>query len=193
MKKILVLTACIAAAAPLHAQTGAPTAQPSAPAAPMATESPFQASLTPNIAIYPQTAVIRGFAINVWGQNPQHGFNFGIVNGSTGESGGFSMAMVNYDDSYTGVQWGMVNYSKQSFTGWQEGWVNVSKGSFTGWQDGWVNVSDALHGLQSGVVNYTRNLHGVQIGVINVAMNNGWFDQFPHQLARGFPLVNWSF
>ncbi|MBU6411075.1 MAG: hypothetical protein KGR98_11875, partial [Verrucomicrobia bacterium] len=75
----------------------------------------------------------------------------------------------------------------------QEGWVNVSKGSFTGWQDGWVNVSDALHGLQSGVVNYTRNLHGVQIGVINVAMNNGWFDQFPHQLARGFPLVNWSF
>lgn len=159
---------------------------------------PFQASLTPDIAIYPKTTEIRGLALNLWGENPQHSFNLGLVNGSTGDSAGFTWAVFNYADSYTGVAWGLANYSKVSFVGWQGGvWlplVNVSQGRFTGFQDAWlVNYAEEFHGLQLGLVNYAEHLHGVQIGLANIAMNNGWFDDFPGQLATGFPIVNWSF
>ena len=45
-----------------------------------------------------------------------------------------------------------------------------------------------------GLVNYAETLdNGVQIGLANIAMNNGWFDEFPNKLAKGFPFVNWSF
>lgn len=140
----------------------------------------FQASVTPDIAIYPKTTEIRGFSLNLWGENPQHGFNLGFVNGSTGDSSGFSWAFfANYDDSYTGVQWSMVNISRTSFVGWQAGLVNYSTGKF--------------NGLQWGLVNYAENLHGVQLGFANIALNNGWFDKLPNQFATGFPFVNWSF
>jgi hypothetical protein len=145
-----------------------------------ADESAFQASLTPDIAIHPSTTEIRGLSLNIWGENPQHGVALGFVNGSTGNSSGFSWAFIaNYDDNYTGVHWGLVNLSKQSFVGWQAGFVNAAQGHFKG--------------LQWGAVNYAENLHGVQIGFINVAENNSWFKDFPNQLAKGFPIVNWSF
>jgi hypothetical protein len=140
----------------------------------------FQASLTPDIALYPKTTEISGISLDIWGENPQHSFNLGFVNGSTGDSSGFSWAFfVNYADSYTGVEWSMVNISKTSFVGWQSGLVNYSTGNFKG--------------LQMGLVNYAENLHGVQLGFANIAMNNGWFDEFPDKLATGFPIVNWSF
>ena len=139
----------------------------------------FQASLTPDIAIYPKTTEIRGISLDIWGENPQHSFNLGFVNGSTGNSSGFTWAFfVNYDESYTGVAWAMVNISKEKFVGWQSGMVNVAK---------------EFHGLQWGLVNYAENLHGVQIGFANIAINNGWFNEFPDKLAKGFPFVNWSF
>jgi len=50
----------------------------------------FQASLTPDIAIYPKTTQINGIALDVWGENPQHIPNLGFVNGSTGDSCGFT-------------------------------------------------------------------------------------------------------
>jgi len=168
----------------------------------------FQASLTPDIAIHSRTTQINGFAINVWGENPQHSFNLGIVNGSTGDSAGFSFGLANYSESYTGVQFGIVNYSTGTIRGWQAAVVNISKGDFHGWQDGdvnvslgtltglqsgYVNVAHDLTGLQLGLVNYSKNLHGVQIGAVNIAMNNGWFNEFPDKLAKGFPIVNWSF
>jgi len=158
----------------------------------------FQASLTPDIAIYPKTAEIRGLSLNIWGENPQQGVALGIVNGSTGDSSGFTWGFFNYADSYTGVSWGLVNYSKTSFTGWQGGiWlplVNISKGKFIGFQDAWLfNYAEEFHGFQLGLVNYSEQLHGVQIGLVNIAMNNPWFHEFPDKLATGFPIVNWSF
>lgn len=185
MKKLFIVSALVIGAMVARADENMNPAP--------AESSGFQASLTPNIAIHPQTTVIRGFSINIWGKNPQHGFDLGVVNGSTGESGGFSAAVVNYSDSYSGVQWGVVNYSTGNFNGWQEGWVNISKGTFTGWQDGPVNISHDFHGLQSGFVNYTEHLHGIQLGLVNIALNNGWFDQMPDKFARGFPFFNWSF
>ena len=139
----------------------------------------FQASLTPDIANHSKTTETSGLALSVWGENPHHGCALGFVNGSTGESSGFSWGFfVNYDESYTGVAWSM---------------VNLSQVKFVGWQSGIVSVANEFHGLQSGFVNYSENLHGVQLGLVNIAKNNSWFHEFPDKLATGFPFVNWSF
>jgi hypothetical protein len=154
----------------------------------------FQASLTPDIAIYPKTTEINGLSLNIWGENPQHGVALGFVNGSSGESSGFTWGLVNYSESYTGVAWGLVNVSQTSFVGWQDGWINVAQGEFTGFQSGWLfNYAKEFRGLQLGLVNYAENLHGVQLGLANIAVNNAWFSDFPDKLATGFPIFNWSF
>lgn len=177
MKKIFIIAALVAGAVGVRAD-----------------ESAFQASLTPDIAIDPRTTEIDGVSLNIWGENPQKSFTLGFVNGSTGDSEGFSVGLVNYDESYTGVHWGIVNYSSQKFVGWQDGAVNVSQGYFKGFQHGYVNVAEEFHGFQLGWVNYADNLdNGVQIGLINIAVNNPWFTDFPDKLAKGFPIVNWSF
>jgi hypothetical protein len=175
MKKILMLTMLLVGAS-LQAEDAA-----------------LQLSLTPDIALFPKTTTIRGLSLNIWGENPQRGLTLGFVNGSTGDSSGFSWGLVNYDDSYHGVQWGVVNYSRESFIGWQRGFVNVSQGTFEGFQSGGVNVSEDTTGLQLGLINYAQQLKGVQVGFINVAANNPWFTEFPEKLATGFPIVNWSF
>ena len=183
MKKFLIVSAMIVGAASVRADDS----------------SAFQASLTPDVAIHAKTRQINGLSLNIWGENPQAALSIGLVNGSTGDSKGLSWALFNYDESYTGIHWGLVNYSKQNFTGWQGGIffcpcvVNISEGTFTGLQEGIVNCADEFHGLQLGVVNYSKNLHGVQIGVVNIAMNNGWFKDMPDKFAKGFPIVNWSF
>src|SRR5271170_8211052 len=89
MKKILVVAALAISAAGLRADES----------------HGFQASLTPDIAIYPKTAEIHGLSLNIWGENPQQGVALGFVNGSTGYSAGFSWGLVNYSESYTGVSW----------------------------------------------------------------------------------------
>jgi hypothetical protein len=185
MKKLLAIAALVAGAVAVQAQQ---TSQGGS----MDT-SAFQLSLTPDIAIHPRTTEIDGFSLGIWSENPQKSFTLGFVNGSTGDSKGFSVGLVNYDESYTGVQWGLVNYSTGNFKGWQDGWVNISQGTFAGFQHGIVNVADEFHGFQLGWINYSENLNGLQIGLVNVAMNNGWFDEFPDKLAKGFVIVNWSF
>ena len=177
MNRLFIISALIIGAAGLNAQ-----------------ESAFQLSLTPDIAIHPKTTRINGLALDIWGENPQHSLNLGFVNGSTGDSCGFTWGLVNYSESYTGVSWAWINVNKTSFVGWQSGWVNVAQGKFTGFQSAWiVNYAKEFHGLQLGLVNYTEELHGVQIGLANVAINNPWFNEFPDKLATGFPIVNWSF
>ena len=153
----------------------------------------FQASLTPDIAIYSRNTQINGFALNIWGENPQSSFNLGFVNGSTGDSQGVAWGLVNYADSYTGVAMGVVNVSRENFYGWQTGAVNYSVGTYTGLQLGGINVAQECQGLQLGIVNYAASLRGVQIGVLNVALNNSWFNEFPDKLAPAFPIINWSF
>ena len=138
----------------------------------------IQLTLTPAVALFPRTTVVRGVSLNIWGENEQTGLTLGIVNGSTGDSAGFTWGIVNYDESYHGVQWGIVNFDQ---------------GSFVGFQDGLVNVTEDARGFQLGLVNYAERLDGLQIGLVNVAANNGWFDEFPDKLAKGFPIVNWSF
>jgi hypothetical protein len=176
MKKIIVIAALLVSIVGLQAD-----------------QTAIQFSLTPDIALFSKDTTVHGFSLNIWGENPQWSLTLGLVNGSTGDSGGFSWGLVNYDDSYHGVQWGLVNFSRESFVGWQRGWVNIAHGNFTGFQSGFVNVSDQATGFQLGIINYAQQLQGLQIGLANVAVNNPLFDQFPDKLAKGFPIVNWSF
>lgn len=142
-------------------------------------DEPFQASLTPDIALHSSSTQINGLCLSIWGENPQRAIALGLINGSTGDSAGFTWSFFcNYDDSYTGVAWAM---------------LNVSREKFIGWQAGMINVAHEFHGLQLGFVNYSEHLRGLQLGLINVAMNNPWFDEMPDKLATGFPFVNWSF
>lgn len=155
--------------------------------------TPIQLSLIPDIALYPRTTLVKGLSLNIWGENPQQGLAIGFVNGSTGDSEGLSIGIINYDESYKGVQWGAFNISTESFYGWQNGWVNVAQGSFTGFQLGFVNVAEDTKGLQLGWINYAETLNGVQGGLINIARNNPPFREFPDKLSPVFPIINWSF
>jgi len=167
----------------------------------MASE-PVQLSLTPNFAIYDRSERIEGVALSIWGENPQSAFALGFVNGSTGDSVGLSVGLVNYADSYRGCQWGFVNYTEGDFTGWQGGpffgllvsGVNYTGGSMTGFQCGLVNYADKLNGLQVGFVNIADTAKsGVQIGIVNIMPENEWFSKLPDELAPGMILVNWHF
>jgi hypothetical protein len=177
MKKILIISVFVAAAIAVRPD-----------------DSAFQASLTPSMAIHPKSTQINGLSLSIWGENPQKGAALGFVNGSTDESKGFSWGLYNYDESYTGVQWAIANYSEKSFIGWQYSFVNYDQGYFKGLEWGFVNVAQETHGVQLGAFNYAEDLDGgIQIGFINFASNNEWFSKFPDQLAKGFVFVNWSF
>ena len=144
-----------------------------------AESKPFQLSLVPDVAIHSKDTHIKGVTLNIWGQNPQSAFALGFVNGSTGDSKGFSWGLVNYAESYTGVEVGLVNYAT---------------GNFTGVQSGFFNYAVKLKGLQLGTINYAKTAEScIQIGLINIISQNQWFTGFPNELAKGMVFVNWRF
>jgi hypothetical protein len=167
----------------------------------MASE-PIQLSLTPEIALHDRSEQIEGLALSIWGENPQSAFALGLVNGSTGDSVGLSVGLLNYAENYTGLQWGIVNYTTGNFTGWQGGFifglvgsvVNYTGSTMTGFQCGLVNYAGTLNGFQLALVNYADQVDaGVQIGLVNIMPENEWFSALPDELAPGMVLVNWHF
>lgn len=161
-----------------------------------AQSQPFQASLTPNIAIHSQDTQIDGFALSIWGQNPQTAVALGFVNGSSGNSKGVSLGLANYAENYTGVHLSLVNYASGNFDGWQGAYaLNYCGGDFVGFQSSLVNLTGGMKGLQLGLFNYAQRMDaGVQIGVVNIIGNSsGWFNGLPDELAPGMILVNWKF
>lgn len=167
----------------------------------MASE-PIQLSLTPDFAIYDRSERIEGFSLSIWGENPQSALAIGLVNGSTGDSVGLSVGLLNYADTYTGLQWGLVNYTTGDFAGWQGGFclglvgsvVNYTGGTMTGFQCGIVNYAGNLNGFQLSFVNYADKVEaGVQIGIVNIMPQNEWFSRLPDELAPGMVIVNWHF
>lgn len=176
MKKLMIITmGCVVAA-------GA-----------FAESKPFQASLTPDIAIHSKDTQIKGVALSIWGENPQSALAIGFVNGSSGDSAGLSWGLFNYAENYTGVQWAIANCATGKFVGWQGGFVNFAE-EMVGLQTGAVNLANKLTGLQLGTVNYAKTAgSGVQIGLVNIIESNGWFDGLPNELAKGMVFVNWRF
>ena len=158
-------------------------------------EKPVNASLTPDISVYPQPEVIEGLTLSIWGENEQKSLAFGFVNGSINDSSGFSLGLVNYSEDYTGVQWSIVNYNTGDFVGWQAGAVNYTKADFKGAQTGFVNYAGKLTGLQLGFVNYAETTEdALQIGFANIIGDNEeWFGDFPEKVAPAMIFVNWSF
>ena len=156
---------------------------------------PLQISLTPDVSLFGKEKRIDGLALSLWGENPQTALALGIVNGSTGNSAGFSLGLLlNYADNYKGVQWAAINYTKGDFFGWQAGVVNYVEGTMKGLQSGWVNYAGSLTGLQFGLFNYAASAKsGVQIGLLNIMPDNQWFTGLPDELAPGMVLVNWRF
>ena len=158
----------------------------------------FQASLTPDIALQDRDTEIKGVSIGVWNENPGTQWQLGFVNGATGDSVGvqwfvFLPTFYNYAENYTGLQWGLVNYTSGDFTGLQLGTVNYA-GTVKGVQLGVVNWSEMATGLQWGLVNYTASANNLlQLGLVNIIADNEWFSDFPSDLAKGFVIVNWSF
>jgi hypothetical protein len=169
----------------------------------MAGTEPFNLSLTPAIAVYDRSETINGMTLSIWGENPQNSFALGLVNGTTGQSTGLSLGLLNYANTYKGCQWGLVNYTTQDFSGWQGGpffgllvsVVNYTGGEMSGLQTGVVNYAGQLTGLQVGVVNYADAADaGVQIGLVNIIHHNKhWFSELPDELAPAMILVNWRF
>jgi len=143
-----------------------------------AEEKFLQLSLTPDIALQSKETTITGLSLNIWGENPHKAVSIGFVNGTSGDSSGFSWGLVNYSERYTGFSWGFVNYSSDSFKGVQLGTVNWAK---------------EMRGVQWGFVNYAESLYGIQFGLANIVKENPWFTEFPQKLAKGFVFVNWSF
>jgi hypothetical protein len=142
--------------------------------------SGFNLSLTPDFAIHQRTETIHGFSLGIWSENPQHAFALGVVNGSTKDSAGFSLGIVNYSQNYEGFMWSVVNYTR---------------GNFVGLQLGTVNYAGKLTGLQFGLVNIANRAEkGLQLGLVNIiSENKAWFSHFPSQLAPAMILANWRF
>jgi len=169
----------------------------------MAETRPFNLSLTPDVAIYNRSTTIEGVTLSIWGENQQTSLALGLANGTTGESAGLSVGILNYADNYSGLQWGLVNYTKDDFAGWQGGFffglvgsvVNYTGGTMEGFQAGAVNYAGKLTGLQLGIVNYAATADsGVQIGIVNIIRQNTvWFKELPNELAPAMIIVNWRF
>ena len=183
MKKLLIVLAGVLIASGAMAQIK------------LTETKPFNASILPDLAIYDRSERIEGLTLSIWGENPQTSLALGIVNGTSGDSAGFSWAfLLNYADDYKGVQWAPVNYVTGDFLGWQAAFVNYTGGSMKGLQTGWVNCAGKLTGLQFGFVNYAETgKTGVQIGLVNLIPDNRWFSGLPNELAPGMIFVNWRF
>jgi hypothetical protein len=163
---------------------------------------PFNASITPDVAVYDRSETIQGVTLSIWGENRQTALALGLVNGSIGQSAGVSAGLLNYTDHYKGLQWGVVNYASGDFSGWQGGpfagllvsAMNYTGGTMTGLQIGLMNYAGNLSGLQVGLVNYASGAHaGLQLGLINIIPQNKWFTNLPNELGPAMIFVNWRF
>ncbi len=168
----------------------------------LAQSKPFNASLTPDYSVYGRNTGIEGLTLSIWGENPQASLAIGLVNGTTGQSAGLSLGLLNYAEDYKGLQWSFVNYTTGDLLGWQGGFgfgiaisaVNYTGGTMKGLQTGVVNYAGNLTGLQIGLLNYAETAEsGVQIGLVNIIPPNAWFTNLPDKLAPGMILANWRF
>ncbi|QBG48695.1 hypothetical protein EGM51_15265 [Verrucomicrobia bacterium S94] len=184
MKKLMIAAAACALTAGSFAETAG-----------------FQLSLTPDIALQDRATEIKGVSIGVWNENPSPEFQwqFGFVNGSTGDSVGvkwfvFLPTIYNYAEDYTGASLGLVNYASGEFVGLQWGFVNYAQ-ALTGAQLGFVNIGKEVDGaFQWGFVNYAETAHNLfQLGLVNIISDNEWFTDFPSDLSKGMIIANWTF
>ena len=136
-----------------------------------------------------------------------NGLSIGGVNIVSRRLVGLQVGVVNWnsngDESSArrsiGVQYGLLNYA-DSFLGLQDAWINISSGNMSGLQYGFLNCAADVHGVQCGallvagvniasgsvsgcqigIVNYAGRMEsGLQIGIVNVIARGGFFPVLP--------------
>ena len=121
-----------------------------------------------------------------------YGGQLGLINWNSNDdlpwerrSIGAQLGLLNYADTFCGLQESLVNISGGKFTGLQTGFISCANDLY-GLQCGFyfllgVNVvSGAMRGCQIGLVNYAQRIDGgLQIGLVNVAPQNGWLPVLP--------------
>ena len=106
-------------------------------------------------------------------------------------SKGGQVGLLNYADSFCGLQDGVVNIAGGRFTGLQSGILNITEDLYGCECGAWVflavNVANgSVRGCQLGLVNYAEKMDmGLQIGLINIISQGGW--------APVLPIVNGRF
>ena len=98
---------------------------------------------------------------------------------------GAQIGVLNYADTFCGLQSGYVNIAGESFMGLQASLVNCAHDLY-GVQCGCyfilgVNVAGGtVRGCQIGLINYANTVErGCQIGLVNVISQNGWLPVLP--------------
>ncbi|MBQ6338172.1 MAG: hypothetical protein IJI36_03415 [Kiritimatiellae bacterium] len=98
---------------------------------------------------------------------------------------GAQVGILNYADTFCGLQSGFLNISGESFMGLQASLINCAHDLY-GLQCGsyliiGVNVaSGTVRGCQIGLVNYANTIErGCQIGLLNIISQNGWLPVLP--------------
>ncbi len=149
---------------------------------------PVQLSLTPDVALRPDSESVQGLRLGVWSRSQDvSGLDLGIVQGTRGDFLGVGVAVVNLvDGDSAGLQWGVYGYSRVRGTfkgvlggivvrvqgdcyGLLSGWVALSDGSAKGWVDGlYAQVGGDFSGLQTGLITYCKGeAKGVALGGFN--------------------------
>lgn len=98
---------------------------------------------------------------------------------------GAQLGLLNYADTFCGLQESLVNISSGKFTGLQTGFIDCAN-DLDGVQCGFyfllgVNVVNrSMRGCQIGLVNYAHRIDGgLQVGLVNIAPQNGWLPVLP--------------
>ena len=111
-----------------------------------------------------------------------YGLQISAVNVDWGDVWGLQLGLVDYCNSFHGVQFGGLNWNNTPSHGWQVAVANANQEDFAGFtagavnyslrmvglQIGVLNVGDGATGCQIGVVNAVQRMHGVQIGAVNL-------------------------
>ena len=111
-----------------------------------------------------------------------YGLQTSAVNADWGDVLGLQVGVVDYCNSFNGLQVAGFNWNNLASYGWQTAVANANQDEFvglsvgavnysmkaTGCQIGVVNVGDTMTGCQIGVVNAVQRARGVQIGFVNM-------------------------
>jgi hypothetical protein len=97
------------------------------------------------------------------------GVQVASVNADWGNVWGVQVGVVDYCNSFHGIQVGGINWNNTPSHGWQTAVANANQEEFAGFSAGAVNYSLRVTGCQIGAVNLADSMTGCQIGFFNAA------------------------
>jgi len=146
--------------------------------------SPFGIGLAAPVQLPYTTTDIYGLRLTgFYGMNNDvYGVSWGLANAAGGDTlalevggvnaafdtaAGVQLAVVNYANSFMGLQIGGINWVNADTYGVQLGFFNCDQGPVVGFDVGAINYASRFDGLQVGFLNFAYEANGLQIGAIN--------------------------